>query len=515
MAGVAAGRRYGGCIIGNVLAFRPRKRKKQTMDHENGRKRGFQLSGAQASVLFAAIALVPLAAAALSGLEPVGRWSEFSSGLALIAAALVFLQFLTSGRYESLSGRIGIDRVMGFHRLSAVALILFAAVHPLSYVGAALIEDPWAAFHRFTAMLAGYRMRSGVAALAILFLAVAFTSLRSSRFVRYVYWRASHGLFAVAGVGLVFHHALTVGSYSAEAGVRFAWLALAALAVGSGFMIYVVRPWRMGREDWRVAGVRRLGEGVVQMVLRGPTDTTLGFRAGQFIWMTVAPFRPPLHDHPFSIASSPKELPELRLIVREAGDCTNSFAAIEPGRRVFIDGPHGNFVLPENAQRVVMVAGGVGIAPLIGMLEDAAAKRDKRSFHLLYAARNAQSLAGIERLRELQSRLDLTLTCCLDQRCDDPGIDAGPLTDEKFTELLCGLPPEDVSALICGPAGLMEKAADRLLALGVPGGQIHYERFDYAAGRGRLDARRRRRVADIVHCCARLQSALTLNDWPA
>lgn len=80
------------------------------VDHENGRKRGFQLSGAQASALFVAMALLPLVAAALSRLEPARGWSEFSSGLALIAAALVFLQFLTSGRFESLSGRIGIDR---------------------------------------------------------------------------------------------------------------------------------------------------------------------------------------------------------------------------------------------------------------------------------------------------------------------------------------------------------------------------------------------------------------------
>jgi predicted ferric reductase len=468
------------------------------MHGENGRKRGFQLSGPQASALFLAIALLPLMTAVVSGPESVGGWPEFSSGLAFIAAALVFLQFLTSGRFESLSGRIGIDRVMGFHRLSAVALVAFGAMHPLSYVGAALLEDPWAAVHRLVAMLSAYRMRSGVAALAILFLAVAFASLRSSRFVRYEYWRASHGLFTITGAGLVLHHALTVGSYSAEAGVKFAWLALAALAVGAGLMIYVARPWRMRREDWRVRGVRRIGEGVVEMTLRGPGDTAFDFGAGQFIWMTVAPFRPPLHDHPFSIASSPTELPELRLIVREAGDCTNRFAAIEPGRRVFIDGPHGSFVLPQSARRVVMVAGGVGIAPLVGILEDAVAKQDKRSFHLLYAARSAESLAGIERLRELQSRLDLTLTCCLDQRCDDPGIDAGPLTDAKIAELLSGIPAEKVTALICGPAGLMEKVADRLLALGVPAAQIHYERFDYAVGRGRLDVRRRRIASGML-----------------
>jgi predicted ferric reductase len=340
-------------------------------------------------------------------------------------------------------------------------------------------------------------MRTGVIALVLLTFIVAFASGRSSRFITYEYWRASHGLFAVAATGLVLHHALTVGSYSGETSVRLAWFALAALAAGAGFLIYVVRPWLMWREDWRVAEVSRTGEDVVEMVLRGPAGTRLDFRAGQFIWMTLAPFRPPLHDHPFSIASSPEELPQLRLIVREAGDCTNGFGEIEPGRRVAIDGPHGSFVLPQDARRIVMVAGGAGIAPLLGMLEDAAAKQDKRPFRLLYAARNAESLAGLARLRHLQSRLDLALICCLDQRCDDPGMDAGPLTDQTIGDLLSGLAPGDVTTMVCGPAGLMEMTTDRLLALGVPARQIHYERFDYASGRGRLD-RRHRRIALTV-----------------
>jgi predicted ferric reductase len=457
----------------------------------------FQLSGQQAAALFVLAALLLLLTAALSGLDPADAWTEFGSGLALIAAALLFLQFLSSARFESLSGQIGIDRMMGFHRISAVALLIFAALHPLSYVGAELIESPAAAWNHLAEMLAGGRMRSGVVALAMLAFVVVFASTRSSRLIRYEYWRASHGVLAVATAGLVVHHALTVGSYSAETSVRLAWFVLAALAAGAGFLIYIVRPWRMSREDWRVAGVNRIGEGVVEMVLRGPSDTRLDFRAGQFIWMTVAPFRPPLHDHPFSIASGPEELPQLRLIVREVGDCTYGFEQIEPGRRVAIDGPHGSFVMPEDAQRIVMVAGGVGIAPLLGILEDAAAKQDKRPFRLLYAARNSGALAGLERLRDVQSRLDLSLTCCLDERCDDPGIDAGPLTEQKIADLLSGIAPDDVTAMICGPAGLMEMVADQLLALAVPARQIHYERFDYAAGRGRLD-RRRGRIALAV-----------------
>lgn len=38
----------------------------------------------------------------------------------------------------------------------------------------------------------------------------------------------------------------------------------------------------------------------------------------------------------------------------------------------------------------------------------------------------------------------------------------------------------------------MEPATDALLAAGAPAKSIHYERFDYAAGKGRLDKARRR-----------------------
>lgn len=49
-----------------------------------------------------------------------------------------------------------------------------------------------------------------------------------------------------------------------------------------------------------------------------------------------------------------------------------------------------------------------------------------------------------------------------------------------------------MAALVCGPSGMMEPATDALLAAGAPTKSIHYERFDYAAGNGRLGKARRR-----------------------
>ena len=92
--------------------------------------------------------------------------------------------------------------------------------------------------------------------------------------------------------------------------------------------------------------------------------------------MTLAPNRPPWHDHPFSIASGPADLPRLRLVIREVGDCTRTFERVSPGTRVAIDGPHGSFIVPPDKSPVILVAGEVGIAPLLGMLEEAAAQHE-------------------------------------------------------------------------------------------------------------------------------------------
>jgi ferredoxin-NADP reductase len=58
---------------------------------------------------------------------------------------------------------------------------------------------------------------------------------------------------------------------------------------------------------------------------------------------------------------------------------------------------------------------------------------------------------------------------------------------EHVSALLEGVQAKDVTALVCAPTSLMEFATDALLAAGVPANLIRYERFDYAAGKGRLD----------------------------
>lgn len=446
------------------------------------------LIGLQLAAVYAALALLPLGAAWRSGVEPVGVATELASGLGLLAGAMLLLQMLSSGRFEILSGRIGIDRSKSFHRLAGVAVLLLAVLHPLGYVLATALDDPAAAWQRFVGLLTGRSTRSGVIALAVLAALVAAPFWRERLALRYEFWRASHGVLAIGAAGLLLHHALTVGSYSGERLVALTWALLAALALVAIVIVYLVRPWRMRREAWRVERVTADGDGIWRLDLLGPATTRLRFAPGQFVWMTLAPHWPTFHDHPFSIASAEADLPRLRLVVREAGNCTSGFGQIEPGTRVAIDAPHGSFVLGDTGKTVLMIAGGVGIAPLLGMLEHAAKTGDRRRFRLIYAARHPAAFAALDRIRALAQSLDLEVTLVADRAQGAAGSVPGPLSPAHVAAAV-GEPTETV-AYVCGPPAMMAMATDTLLAQRLRPADIHYERFDDMARGGRLDRRR-------------------------
>ena len=68
------------------------------------------LPGKALACLYVLVAALPMLAVLMWKAEPAPALSELGTAFALTAAALLFLQFLSSGRYESVSGQVGIDR---------------------------------------------------------------------------------------------------------------------------------------------------------------------------------------------------------------------------------------------------------------------------------------------------------------------------------------------------------------------------------------------------------------------
>ncbi|MFZ9161662.1 MAG: ferric reductase-like transmembrane domain-containing protein, partial [Burkholderiaceae bacterium] len=287
-----------------------------------------------------------------------------SSWAAVLGMGLLALEGLLSGRFSWLTGRWSIDAIMRIHqRLGRVVLILFMA-HPLFY----FLGD---------IRMSGSGLGLGFLALFALIAVVVMALSRDELPMRYEAWRRSHGLLAIGALGLGLAHARSGGWLGKTIpAVHWALVILTAVGVLALAWIYFVRPWALLRRPFRVLGLREIADRTWELRLEQVSGPVFCYQAGQFAWIkTQSAFG--LHDHPFSIASAPARPGSqqgpvaLTFLIKAVGDFTKSLGRhCTPGRTVYLDGPYGTFGRGlVDAPRLLLVAGGIGLAPLLSVLQ--------------------------------------------------------------------------------------------------------------------------------------------------
>ncbi len=470
-------------------------------DHEADaarRRRGLRLPPRALGPLYVLACAAPLVLAVTRSAAPAATWEIAAAALGMVGLAAMAVQAVTSGRFELVSGRIGIDRVMSFHKIAAWWVLLALLLHPLIYVLPTWLADPGLAWERLRAYLTLPHYRSGVIALAALAVLVPASALRERLPLRYELWRGAHVALSVLALGAGLHHAITVGRFGMVGGMPLLWWGVGAAVVAVLAVLYGWRWAQLHRGAWRLASVTRHPGRMWELDIQpAPGTPELAYTAGQFVWMTEGARRFPLFDHPFSIAGSPAR-PGLRLIVKQAGDFTDRIGSLPPGTPIGIDGPYGDFTLEAHpADAVLLIAGGVGIAPIMGLLRDLVARGDRRPVRLAYAAGDPAKFACLPEIEAARATLDLEVLLVSEQDAAGWPGEVGRLDHGRLAQLAQGLEPARVVALICGPGAMVTAVSDGLLALGLPMERVIYERFDYAGGTSRIDRRRRRRVMGL------------------
>ncbi len=138
----------------------------------------------------------------------------------------------------------------------------------------------------------------------------------------------------------------------------------------------------------------------------------------------------------------------------------------------------------------MLLAGGVGIAPIIGILRDLVARRAPRPVRLAYAAGVPANFACLPEIEAAQQVLDLKTMLVSEKAGDGWTGEVGRLSKDRLQSLLDGLDPQRSVALICGPGPMVTAVSDALLKLGLPMNKVIYERFDYAGGASHQDRSR-------------------------
>jgi 3-phenylpropionate/trans-cinnamate dioxygenase ferredoxin reductase subunit len=130
------------------------------------------------------------------------------------------------------------------------------------------------------------------------------------------------------------------------------------------------------------------------------------FRADQFAWLKIGTTPFVFEKHPFAVASTAERPARKQFTIKTLGDFSELLIGMRPGRRVYLDGPYGGFTVDGlRSPGFVLVAGGVGITPMLSMLRTLADRGNRRRHLLVVSARREEDLVLRQELAVLRRRI--------------------------------------------------------------------------------------------------------------
>jgi predicted ferric reductase len=425
--------------------------------------------------IYTLLAVLPLPLA-LIRLDPGrGFWINLSVALGFVGLAMFGLQFAMAARSFAVVHPVGMDIVLGFHRRMAYLATVLVFAHPIILF---LVDT------RFLGLLDVFtsplRAKFAVASCLLLLVIIVLSVFRQRLRLSYEAWQATHALLAVAVVVTALAHVLLVGYYVRELWEQTLWIVLSIAFVGLGVWVRFVKPALRRRYPWIVESIDHDVDDVTTITIR-PRDLEAGrahpfhFDPGQFAWLQArrSPFA--ISYHPFSISSSAERPDRIRFSIKAHERFSHEVAGLVPGDTMYVDGPFGAFVLPESGP-VVFIGAGVGVTPLLSMLETLADRGDTRATQLWLGNRNEVSIAGRAQIDALTTRLDLTVVHVL-SKPSESWTGARGHVDTGFIRDRLRDAPAGASFCICGPDDMMDEVERALVEGGVRQSVVHSERF--------------------------------------
>jgi PAS domain S-box-containing protein len=152
-----------------------------------------------------------------------------------------------------------------------------------------------------------------------------------------------------------------------------------------------------------------------------------------------------------------------------------------PGTRIKVMPPSGGFLLPDDQQRpVVFLAGGVGVTPMIAMLEAVADRHPGLKANFIHCVIDGAVHAFGDHVKDLAAhhggtKIDIFYSAPRPE--DRKGRDYDHEGRLSLDFLRANTPLKDADYFVCGPLPFLKTFVQGLAEAGVPTGRIHYEFF--------------------------------------
>ncbi len=395
-------------------------------------------------------------------------FTSLASLTGLFASEAGILGLLLVTRTPMLERRYGLDRLFNWHRLLGEVMAILIVAHIVTSIEA--WADPTGVMTAIRDLTGREPYMGLTTAGTVLILVVTVTSLKFFRErITYETWWFIH-LLSYVGLGFSFSHQIVLGTdFMDDTIARWFWI---ALHVGVALWIVWGR-WgtliRSLARPLRVESVRAEAGGAVSLTLAGANLRRHRAASGQFYYLReLAPGRW-WSNNPFSLSAEPTTA-GLRFTIKDRGDASRAFTRIAAGARVAIEGPYG-VCTPDlvGDGKVLLIAGGVGIGPIVSFLEQLSPTSQPV---VLYRAHARAEVAHVEELERLAAahggRLHILVGARTTLKVPDPfAADVLLKTVPDLAERV---------VVVAGPESMVKAVQRGALRAGAPAENIHAER---------------------------------------
>ncbi|URL06334.1 NO-inducible flavohemoprotein [Avibacterium sp. 21-595] len=212
-------------------------------------------------------------------------------------------------------------------------------------------------------------------------------------------------------------------------------------------------------------------------------DALPTYKAGQYISVRVfveelglkQPRQYTLSDNPktdYLRISVKREDPKGELA---GGWVSNTLHQLKEGDEIEATAPTGNFFLVDSHKPNVFISGGVGLTPMIAMLNQLVEQNVPEKVSFIHACRNADVHAMKNHIDSVKAQYPNVSTFTVYEVEDEQADATGRL---NLSQIPTALLPKEADYYLCGPMAFMQAQYNALVELGVPVAQIHFEAFN-------------------------------------
>lgn len=416
----------------------------------------------------------------------------YSLSIAAGVAGYVFFlnQFITGGRLKVFDRLYGYDRVLLFHRYTAIlGFVLLVLHHETKNIPEDDLQTRLgaAAFVLFALLIvfALLFLSSALSRISIFARLRAFVQRRFR--LQYQHFRFIHNLTAVAML-LALVHVLLADS-TQESPYRFAIMLIWYCGATGTYLWYkFIRPRAHKRNPFHVKRIIHEAPGVATLELsmpNGGNDSNgdrFTYQPGQFCFMRFLTGEMGRDEHPYTISSAPHNRASIAVTVKDCGDWSGALVAtrVAVGDCVAIDGAYGMFSYTRLAEKetktpLIFIAGGVGVTPFVSMLSALAYEKSQRSILLIWKVRTAEELFLKSKIAAWKKNIPQLRTACFVSESKEERITISEMCTPSLTEAEM----EAGHYFLCGPVQMVHDCQRYLRRNGVIRRRIHSENFGF------------------------------------